>query len=645
MSCAQPWFTDFDEPLSQGTLASLDLFESTQTSVAGTSSVSGTDGGEGEVTSAPTDGGGDGEPRREVETAVAVTSGGTLYLSKREGGLSMGRGTSCSLERTCVSRGPSAHPSHPSPPLPTSSHAKNPSPPQPLPGPSRLASPPHPTPSSSRLPPQPKPGPSRLSSSKRCYGEPPSNPLGFTVTDEEGNLAQFGTDAFVHHIAKKPKVKAETAAVYENEFKLLKQFIARNYSVAHTEMLLKNELPSQTVCTMVSSYLMSRVNRTIWKETGTPKHLDTTTYEKLFAGLVHEFRRHTNYNLYSKEFAECRAAKNLYLREAKSVPGLGELSGQTIALSRAQISYLLHSDHLNLDTPRGLISLFWVLTTLLFLPRVKSEVRKLTRNSFSIIKNPDGSPMAVVYTPKGTLKRDNGERRGSNAAATFKRPIALVCPAEPKLSFDIVLKVLFSHLDLLPWTGDRGEQPLFYGLVNPPPPPGSCFFLNKPMGIQTYDRLLRTVIFSAGLKVDSKQLPNQSIRPTAFVLHKSLGLSSELFKAFAGHVSSRTHVTYCRKSIDLLGQAASSMQEAVSGVAPAQPDMLQVEVVHQPSNIREVRKVKDYLPLVRDGQQFPGLLPLSGMTTEEIRSHLPNIRLVDDDEGSDTEDDEFDDEE
>ena len=46
-----------------------------------------------------------------------------------------------------------------------------------------------------------------------------------------------------------------------------------------------------------------------------------------------------------------------------------------------------------------------------------------------------------------------------------------------------------------------------------------------------------------------------------------------------------------------------------------------------PSNIKEVRQIKDFLPLVMDGKQV-GLLPLSGMSTVEIASKLPGIKVV-----------------
>ena len=44
----------------------------------------------------------------------------------------------------------------------------------------------------------------------------------------------------------------------------------------------------------------------------------------------------------------------------------------------------------------------------------------------------------------------------------------------------------------------------------------------------------------------------------------------------------------------------------------------------------ELRRVKDFLPLVQDGRQV-GLFPMSGLSLEEICKELPHITVVDDD--------------
>jgi hypothetical protein len=155
-------------------------------------------------------------------------------------------------------------------------------------------------------------------------------------------------------------------------------------------------------------------------------------------------------------------------------------------------------------------------------------VRNVKRGDFFVVRNPNGSVRCVVYAPQGQLKRDRGHTTGATQARVFKRPVALPCPGEPKLSFDIILDTMFSHLDKLPWTGDRSQQPMFYQLLQNTPAPGTCFFVDRQMGWNSFDSLLRTAIWSCGLKVSDLQYQNQALRPTAFGFHRMLGLSTGL---------------------------------------------------------------------------------------------------------------------
>ena len=406
----------------------------------------------------------------------------------------------------------------------------------------------------------PPPTINKLKRRKINSASPPKNPLGYSMFDKDGNAAKFGSSMFVNLFASAGKISEDTKRRYELEFAKLESFVVKEYGQQKWNDILDSKLPSTEVSTCVASYIMGRINKCVWRDTQTARHLDTTSLDLVWAKLVSQFKSKTSYDLYSKDFLLCREAKSKYQRDAKLVPGLGELANQSVPLSRAQISYLLHSDHLCLDTPRGLVTLFYVLVTLYFLPRVGKETKGMTRGCFSKIYNPNGSVKAVVYTPKGTLKRDMGDKVGANQAMVLKRPIALPMPSEPKLSFDVVLDVLFSHLDLLPHAGDRSTQPIFHQLVSPIPRPGSCFFLNKPMGNDTYNTLLRQAIYATGMSVNKHQLANHSLRPTAFQIHKSLGLSTGLIMSMAGHASARTQTVYIRKSVDLLSGASSNMQ-------------------------------------------------------------------------------------
>ena len=52
-----------------------------------------------------------------------------------------------------------------------------------------------------------------------------------------------------------------------------------------------------------------------------------------------------------------------------------------------------------------------------------------------------------------------------------------------------------------------------------------------------------------------------------------------------------------------------------------------------PSGLTETRRVKDFLPLVRQGKQ-EGIFPISGMTLADIAAHLPHMKVEDSDADS-----------
>ena len=404
---------------------------------------------------------------------------------------------------------------------------------------------------------------------KNCVSDIPENPLEFTVTDEKGGDVKFGTAEFNHLFGKTEKHIAATTKAYNAEFKRWLRFSKSRKGEEWTTRMLASQIDPVLVSEVLAVYIQSRINLTAWKDFGRKQYLDTSTMDLSFAKLVAVFKRDTEYDLWSPSFLSAREAKQVYMKKAKQQAGLGMLSNQHEPLSRAMICYLLHSDLVNLYTPQGLTWAFFWLFVLIFLPRVRTETYNVKRGDFHIIKNTDGTAKCVVYTPHGQLKRDRGHVRGDHAAAVMKRPIAIPCRNEPKLSFDTILETWFCHLDQLEWSGDRADQPMFHQLRTSPKL-GECFFLPKKMGIDSFDMLLRKLIWSCGLKVGPLQFQNQCLRPTAFgyVLklyciytslstsnfrfHKKLNLSTGLFMAMAGHASARTHLTYARKNPDLL---------------------------------------------------------------------------------------------
>ena len=459
----------------------------------------------------------------------------------------------------------------------------------------------------------------------------PENPLEYQIVDKDGMPVKFGTNKFVQFMGNSGRLAPQTQLAYNREFNKFLKFTKTREGNALVEDMLESKVQAEVVSTWVGTYLSSRINLKDWREKGERNYLDTTTLELIFAKIVCVFKQRTNYDLYSPSFKSCREIKTKLLKDAKDIHGKGELNNQCQPLTRAQLCYLLHSDQLTLSTPRGLIWLFYVLFTTIFLPRVREEVIHVTRGDFQKIFNPDGSLRAVVYCPKGKLKRDRGDKRGDHAARVFKRPVALPIPLEPKLSFDVVLDTIFAHLDKLPWSGDRSTQPIFYQITQAALKPGDCFFNNKPMGLFTFDSLLRSALWAVGMKVGPLQFQNQALRPTAFGIHKALGLSTGLFQASAGHASERTHIIYCRKNIELLAQAAGNFQEAITGQKVQQPDFELVELEDVVTGRRELRKIKDFLPLVKNGRQ-EGLFPLSGMFLADLAAELPHVEIVDNDD-------------
>jgi len=459
----------------------------------------------------------------------------------------------------------------------------------------------------------------------------PTNPLNFKMTNGAGEEVEFGTSEFNHLFGESEKMTDATKKSYNLEFDRFLRFVRNNFGEGKETDLLSSTLPPTECSDIVSTFIQSRINVKEWRDHGVRKFLDTSTMDLIWQKIVAVFKQKTTYNLWSDDFVSARNARATYMVNSKKVHGHGELQNQPEALTRAMISFLLHSDQVTMFTPRGLVWNFYLLFTLIFLPRVRTEAKQVTRGDFFFLRNSDGSVRAVVYCPKGQLKRDRGHIRGDHHAKVFKRPIALPCPGEPKLSFDIVLETMFAHLDKLPWNGPRSEQPMFYQVVQQIPKPGSCFFLNRQMGVDYFSRLFRTLIWSTGLKVSALQYQNQSLRPSAFSFHQLLGLSTGQFMATAGHASSRTHIIYTRRNIELKAQAAGNFQEFIGQVPVEMPDLTMVEIEDRLTGRTEIRQVRDFLPILVRGQQ-QGLFPISGMTAREIKTHLPELEWVDDED-------------
>ena len=66
----------------------------------------------------------------------------------------------------------------------------------------------------------------------------------------------------------------------------------------------------------------------------------------------------------------------------------------------------------------------------------------------------------------------------------------------------------------------------------------------------------------------------------------------------------------------------------MTSVAVDQPELEKVLLEDPLTGRTEIRLIPDFLPLVKDGRQ-EGLLPIGGMTDQEIAEALPNVKFVD----------------
>ena len=71
------------------------------------------------------------------------------------------------------------------------------------------------------------------------------------------------------------------------------------------------------------------------------------------------------------------------------------------------------------------------------------------------------------------------------------------------------MSVLERHLDMLLHSGPRSTQKLFKMFQ---PETGEFFFLERDLGIQSFDGLLCTMLCATGVHAHKLQLPNMALR-------------------------------------------------------------------------------------------------------------------------------------
>ena len=370
---------------------------------------------------------------------------------------------------------------------------------------------------------------------KKPYRMINNNPLGLVAKTKSGVILRPKDAGFREAFAKAGKRTEETERRYEKEFARFEAFVEDSFGKQMLTDLLASTMEEKAVADIVGDFMTSRINLTKYEREGVTTFLDTTTAQLVWQKLSAMLEDRTEYRLSSKGMRMAKRMKNSYLRAAKKVAGLGELANQPMPITHAQLSYLLHNDHLDLYTPKGLQCLFYIMFCIIFLPRVRSEAANVQRGEFKFLLNADGSDRGVVYAANGSLKRDSGVRVGANAAPAYKQPMALPCP-EPKLNFCVILRELFRYLDMLPHDGNRDSQYLFHTPVAGNPGRDKPFYLKSRLGIDSFDGLFRWAMRSSGMDLTGVDTCNQVLRTTAFTMHQLIGELLNTFINFSNFI-------------------------------------------------------------------------------------------------------------
>ena len=140
-----------------------------------------------------------------------------------------------------------------------------------------------------------------------------------------------------------------------------------------------------------------------------------------------------------------------------------------------------------------------------------------------------------------------------------------------KLDLHYVLSIHEKHLDMLPWEGDRSNQPLFAKFKAEVPPPGECFYLPGRLGIDRFRHLFRQAARSCGLDLPPLQETNQALRPTIMSLHKKLAINPTDTASITGHSSTKTQQLYQRTIMNDSATVNGIIHGAIEGTVIETP--------------------------------------------------------------------------
>lgn len=380
----------------------------------------------------------------------------------------------------------------------------------------------------------------------------PTNDEPMDFFDDDGNRLNVQNGSVEHIVlfAKKFKNNKETRGKYKMQYRIFLRYVD-SYKGRETRIALETgALPNKEVILIMANYFRTRINLTVFKKTGKKVPLDTSTQEKMWYSLLWSLRELAGYDV--REFPDIdllRGAKNAASKSAAENHGLGQAAHQSIPWSKGMLVYVLSNDHLNVYTSRGLSTLWYFLCEVNFAPRVRKEMRLLTRADFRRVYSEACECFGLAYDPQGTTKRDQGDAPARRNAGHKKRPVAIRCKTDSKLDVVKVFSALEAQLDLLPLLEDepdRGHQKLFKKLRQDHQKPGEPMFYKENMGLNTFDSIVRVAAWSCGLNPDPLLCHNQCLRTTFFCLHEDMGIAPGITAAMAGHSSEKTQRLYKR---------------------------------------------------------------------------------------------------
>ena len=228
------------------------------------------------------------------------------------------------------------------------------------------------------------PHPKRVGGKKRPL---PANPRDWNVQNDDGLKITPDDPAYRDKFNARGKHKPSTSKSMLQEWKRFLSFLSTTYSHMYgpqwVSVLLDGKQDEEHIALALSDYLENRININVYQKTGTIESLDITTMEKVWSYLSTQLKLILNVTVAGNpKFDMSRQTKNTYTREARSL-GYGNLAHQKKDIGVAAVEVILHSGVLHMNQPFPLIGLFFVLVTITFNPRIRTEMYNMRRGDLA----------------------------------------------------------------------------------------------------------------------------------------------------------------------------------------------------------------------------------------------------------------------